>query len=266
MSRRQGMALAVTIGVVSLIAILAVATLSLASRLLQDSSLGVRDARLDGAIGFGLASATDEWRARGIGSLAIGASVRFPVAVPGVPVTTTVSVTRIGADVFWVVSEAGSGPAIRRENLVLRRRLPDPHSLLAEDSTNVESLGFLSIDSIAASADIVLAGGAVLSPPDGLVHVSGNATLLGGKGAGILLVDGVLTIAGPLEFAGIIVAGGGIVVTSSSASLTGLLRAAPYPSSASIMTVSPSETAIQDVMSQSLMPLPVAGRRWSELY
>lgn len=260
------MALAVTIGVVSLIAILAVATLSLASRLLQDSSLGVRDVRLDGAVGFGLASATDEWRARGIGRLAVGASVRFSVAVTGVPVTTTVSVTRISADVFWVVSEAGSGQAIRRENLVLRRRLPDPLSLLAEDSTNVESLGFLSIDSIAATADVVFPGGAVLPPPDGLAHISGNATLLGGKGVGMLLVDGVLTIAGPVEFAGIIVARGGIVLTSPGVTLTGLLRAAPYPSNPSVMTVSPSVTAIQDVISQSVMPLPVAGRRWSELY
>jgi hypothetical protein len=260
------MALAVTIGLVSLIAILAVATLSLASRLLQDSSLGVRDARLDGAVGFGLASAIDEWRARGIGRLAVGASVRFSVAVRGVPVTTTVSVTRVGADVFWVVSQAGSGQAVRRENLLLRRRLPDPQSLLAEDSTNVESLGFLSIDSIAATADVVLPGGAVLAPPGGLVHISGNATLLGGKSAGILIVDGVLTIAGPLEFAGIIVAGGGVVLASPSVSLTGMLRAAPYPADLSIMTVSRSEASIQDVMSQSLMPLPVAGRRWAELY
>lgn len=265
MKARSGMALALTIGVVSLIAILAVATLSLATRLVQDSSLGIQDVRLDGAAAAGLTRAIEEWRARSIGKLAVGASVAFPVLTPGVPVTTTVSVTRIGAEVFWVVSEAaGSGP-VRRESLVLRRRMPDPLSLIADDSTNVVSLGYLAIDSIVAAADIVAPGGTALTSPSGIVHVTGNATMTGGKADGILVIDGTLTIVGPLEFAGIIVAGG-ISVTSPGVSLTGLVRSAAYPVAPGLLEVIPSATAIQDVLAQSLMPTAVAGRRWSEIY
>src|SRR5689334_6527613 len=99
MKRRDGMALAVTIGVLSLIAILAIATLGLSTRLVQDSALGVRDAKLDSSVGFALGSAIEEWRPRGLGGLAIGASVSLPVSVPGIPVSTTVCVTRVGAEV-----------------------------------------------------------------------------------------------------------------------------------------------------------------------
>jgi hypothetical protein len=261
------MALAVIIGLVSLIAILAVATLSLATRLVQDSSLGIRDARLDGAAAFGLAGAIDEWRSRGIGRLAVGATVAFPVAVAGLPVSASVAVTRVGADVFWVASEAGTGGgSVRRENLVLRRRMPDAQALLAEDSTNVETLGFLPVDSIVATADVVLAANSVLSAPSGVVHVTGNATVLGGKADGILVVDGILTVAGPLQYDGIIVAAGGIQVTSTGVVLTGLVRSGAFPSGSWTSVLSPSVAVVQDVMAQSLMPSAVAGRRWSELY
>lgn len=257
------MALAMTIGTVSLIAILAVATLSLAARLVQDSSLGIRDAGLDAAAGFGLATVIDEWRPRSIGTLAVGASIAFPVVVSGVPASVTVSVTRVGADVFWVATEAaGAGGAVRRENLILRRRMPDPQALLAEDSTKVGALGFLAVDSIAATADVLLAG-AVLSAPSGLVHALGNVTIVGGKGAGILLVDGVLTIAGPLQYEGIIVATGGVSVTTVGVSITGLVRASTFQGG---VPWSRSAVTVQSVLAQSLTPLAVAGRRWAELY
>ena len=266
MKARSGMALALTIGIVSLIAILAVATLSLATRLVQDSSLGIHDVRLDGAAAAGLTRAIEEWRVRSIGKLAVGASVGFPVVTQGVPVTTTVSVTRIGPEVFWVVSEAAAGPGpIRRENLVLRRRMPDPQSLIAEDSTNVVSLGYLAVDSIVAAADVVAPGGTVLTAAGGIVHVTGSATMTGGNAGGILVVDGTLTIVGPLEFAGIIVAGG-ISVTSSGVSLRGLVRAEVYPVVPGLLEVIPSADAIQDVLAQSLIPTAVAGRRWAEIY
>src|SRR6476620_4980474 len=98
--RRSGMALAVTIGVVSLIAILAVATLSLGGRLTQSSTLGVRDARLDGAAAFGLSAAMDQWRERRTGSLAIGSTISFSADVPGIPVGVGVNVTRVGREIY----------------------------------------------------------------------------------------------------------------------------------------------------------------------
>ena len=134
---------------------------------------------------------------------------------------------------------------------------------MAEDSTKVLALGFLAVDSIAATADVVLPAGAVVSVPSGLVHGVGNVTVLGGKASGILIVDGVLTIAGPLQYEGIIVATGGISVTAAGVSITGLVRAGGFQGG---VPWSRSAGAIQDVLAQSLTPIAVAGRRWAELY
>jgi hypothetical protein len=267
-SARNGMALAVTIGVVSLIAILAVATLSLAGRVFQESTLTIRDARLDAGVTYGLAAATEEWRQRGIGKLAIGAAVSFSPSVTGIPVGVTVSVTRIAADVFWVSSEAAAeGGAVRRENLILRRRVPDAAAVIAEDSANVTSLGFLSVDSIAASADRQLSAGAILdSPTGGVTHVSGNATLTGGLGHGILIVDGRLAITGPVTFEGLVIVKGGISVTASGVMVSGLVRAAGSPPIDGSIGLSKSAAIVQDVLAQSVRPVTVRGRRWQELH
>lgn len=260
---RRGMALAVTIGVVSLIAILAVATLSLAGRLLQESTLAIRDARLDASVAYGLASASDEWRSRSIGRLAVGASVVFTPSLGGIPVALTVSVTRIGADVFWIASEAAAdGGAVRRENLIVRRRLPDAQALIADDSTNVGSLGFMSVDSIAASADTQLPAGATLDSPAGVTHVAGNAALFG-VGSGILIVDGTLAIVGPLAFQGVVIAKGGISVAAPMVSMKGLVRSPLIDGNIGSIR---DAAVVQDVMGQLVMPLPVRGRRWQELH
>ena len=154
MSRpRLGMALAVIIGVVSLISILAVATLSLSARIARGSRLASRDAQLDAAAASGLAASIYEWRPRNLARLAVGASLSFPVSLPNIPVSVTTTVTRVAADVYWVVSDVrGIGEASRRENLILRFRVPSAISLQQGEPTDVESLGFISIDSIAAIA------------------------------------------------------------------------------------------------------------------
>ena len=225
MQHRPGMALAVTLGVVSLIAILAVATLSLAGRLVQTSSLGLRDAHLDAGVQLGLAAATDQWQAQHMGRLAIGSSLSFAADPNGVPVSVNVVVTRVAREVFWVVSEAtAEGAASRRENLVLRARLPDVQSLLTDDSTNVSTLGSVLIDSLAAAATSTLPSGSVLSDLKGVVHVAGDATVAGGSGSGALIADGRLTITGPLSYEGVIVARGGITILVPGVTITGIIR------------------------------------------
>jgi hypothetical protein len=265
MSRaRPGMALAVTIGVVSLIAILAVATLSLAGRLVQTSSLGLRDARLDAAAAFGLSSVTDEWRQRQCGRLAVGATVSFDVSPGGVPVAVAVTVTRIAPELFWVVAEASDAGISRRENLVLRTRLPDPTSLL-NDSANVETLGTVEVDSVAAAADVQLASGAMEHVTNGVVHARGDLTLVGGTGTGMLIVEGRLIITGPLSYEGVIVARGGISVVVPGVTITGVIRSGGTPLVAGNMAVNLNGSVAQNVILQSLTPLPVAGRRWAEM-
>lgn len=264
MIARRGMALAATLGVLSLISILAVATLSLSGRLLQGSSLAVRDARLDGAAGFGLASVSQEWRSRRLGILAPGSSAELTVAVNWVPASVAVTVTRIGPDLFWVVSQAtGSDGSSRRENLVLRARIPDPVAVLAEDSSNVASLAFLMVDSLAATADLVLSSGTQATVPTGVVRAAGDLTLTGGSGEGILIVEGRLTVIGPLYYRGIIISRGGISVASGGVQVSGVVRSGEMVGE---IAHEPSLSAVQDVLAQSVIPVAVAGRRWAEVY
>lgn len=264
MTARLGMALAATLGVLSLISILAVATLSLSGRRLQGSSLTVRDVRLDGAAGFGLTVVGQEWRSRRLGLLAPGSSAELPATGIGVPATVVVTVTRIGADLFWVVSRAtGADGSARRENLVLRARVPDPVAVLAEDSSNVAGLAFLVIDSIAATADIVLSSGTQATVPTGVVRASGDLTLTGGSGEGILIVEGRLAITGPLYYRGIIISRGGISLATGGVVVSGLIRSVETVGG---IAFEPSVSAVQDVLAQSLTPFAVAGRRWAEIY
>ena len=265
MRLRRGMALAVTIGVVSLIAILAVATLSLAGRLMQTSTMGIRDARLDAGAAFGLAAATVQWRGRHLGRLAIGSSATFDATPPGVEIAVSVVVTRIASEVFWVTAEAAtSGGAMRRESVVLRTHIPEASTLLAEDSTNVSTLGFLSIDSLAGVADQRLAAGTILPIGDGIIHVTGDATVTGGSGRGVLIVDGRLTITGPLSYEGVIIARRGVSIVVPGVTLTGIVRAAGAPPIAGNLTRIEAGSAAQSVLLQGLTPRPVRGRRWSE--
>lgn len=264
--RRRGMALAVTIGVVSLIAVLSVATLSLAGRAIQTSTLGLRDARLDAGVELGLGTALGEWRQRNLGMLAVGASMSFPAPASGVPISVVVSVTRVASEIFWVTAVAtGEGGASRHENVILRARTPDAVSLGAEDSVNVESLGFVIIDSLAADADLQLPGGSTLSASDGVIHVAGDATLTGGAASGILIVDGHLAITGPLLYEGVIIAREGLSATVSGVTIDGIVRTGGDPPIAGNIGGNRSAMPAQAVLRQVLTPQPVSGRRWGEM-
>ena len=267
MRRRRGVILVATIAVVSLVAILAVATLSLTGRLAQTSTFSLRDARLDAAAGFGLGSAITEWRSRSLGLLARGSTVEFSVFVPGAPAAVNVAVTRFAPDLFWVVSlSSAEDGSERRENLVLRVRVPNADSLIAADSTNTAELGFLSVDSLARSADLSLPSGSSWIATDGVVHARGDLTIVGGAATGVLIVDGRLSITGPLSWSGVIFARGGIVAASAEVALTGLIRAGGDPPVAGAISIIRSATAVQVVLAKALMPAPVVGRRWAELH
>src|SRR5947199_5192168 len=129
---RCGMALVTILAVIGLIAILAVATLSVTTKLNQSSALAVRDARLDAAASYALATALIEWRRHGFSSLAAGASGQVDVSIPGSTVGASVTITRIGAELFWIVAEAVAvDDSRRRENLIVRLSVPRTDSIPA---------------------------------------------------------------------------------------------------------------------------------------
>ncbi|HET9424603.1 MAG TPA: hypothetical protein VFO55_04455 [Gemmatimonadaceae bacterium] len=261
------MALVATIAIVSLVAILGVATLSLTTRLRQGSSLSIRDARLSAGAAYGLGSVIDEWVPRSLGELTRGATTEFGLGVPGLPITLRVFVTRLDDEVFWVVSEATTNDgAVRRENLIVRLSLPHADSLLAADSADVSLLGHLVVDSLAAHADTRLPGGTAWSVADGITHAAGDLTVTGGSGRGVLIVDGRLSIVGAFRFTGVIVVRGGMETYASGTAVAGLLRAAGELRLPFSVAYERSADTAKAVMASVVRPRQVAGRRWAEMF
>jgi hypothetical protein len=261
------MALVATIAVVSLVAVLGVATLSLSSRLRQGGSLTLRSAHLDAAASFGLGAAVGEWSSRRLGALAVGATQRFTVEAPGMPIGVSVSVTRLDGEIFWTVSEAvAADGSMRRENLVLRRRMPRSDSVAMADSSDVEMLDGFQVDSLAATAPVSLPGGSVWTPTDGVVHATGDLIVHGGTATGILVVEGRLFVASPLTYSGVVVARGGIDVVGQETIITGALRVSGANPVSGFVTVGRSATAVESVLAKAFIPRPVAGRPWAEMY
>jgi hypothetical protein len=328
--KRSGMALVAVLAVMSLLAILAVATLSVTTRLDQGSALATRDARLDAAGSYALATALIEWRHSGFSSLSIGSSRQIDVPVPGSPATVAVMVTRLDSELFWIVAEAATVDAApRRQNIVVRLSVPRTDSLapllvagdvslsrlfnvardtaagctpiapdlmigpsasltsvdslppslivqrsaLAADTSFLSQVGNLSMATLAASADVMVAAGTSTQAPSGVVHAIGDLTLVGGVGQGVLIVDGQLTFAGPVAFSGLIVARGGIVATAPGVEVSGSMRTGPNGivqlgalEITHQFTFRPSVCVTQAALSSAVIPRAVSGRPWAEIY
>jgi hypothetical protein len=327
---RRGMALVAVLAVMGFLAVLAIATLSVTTRLNQGSALAARDARLDAAASYALATTLIEWRQRGLSSLGTGGWRQIDVVVPGSPVSATVTVTRLDSVLFWIVAEAVAiDDARRRENMVVRLSIPRTDSMppllaggdvslsrlftvtrdsgagcapvvpdlmlgpgaslttidglpptltiqrsaSAVDTTVLGHVGSLAMATLAASADVVLPSGTAAPVPSGVVHALGDLTLVEGAGQGVLLVDGRLTLAGPVSFAGLIVARGGIVATADGADISGAMRTGPGGGDENgklditrQFTFRPSVCATQTVLRSAVIPRPVLGRPWAEMY
>lgn len=326
---KHGMALVTTIAVVTLVALLSVTTLSLSTRVEQGSYLAVRDARLNAASGYALATVIVEWRTRSLGSLAVGGTRAFPVAgLTSPPVSVTI--TRTTPALFWVVAQAtGSDGSVRRENLILVLETPTADSIppilsggsvvlsdrfrltvdstpgcssssadlmigtdatvsssrgavpalmverspLVSDSSFMRRIGPVEVESFRSTADLTLAAGTTTNVQDGVVYATGDLTLTGGTGEGLVIVNGRLTIAGPITFTGIIVARNGIRTSASGAVVIGAIRAGPANDGESAtvdlgheIEIRRSPCALQTVLGKVVTPRPARGRRWAEMY
>jgi hypothetical protein len=328
-ARRHGIALLAVLAVVSLIAILAVATMAVTTRLTQGSVLAARDARLDAATSYGLATVILEWRQRGLSTIPAGMTRQAALAVPGNPVTLGVTITRLDAEVFWIVAEATAiDDSRRRENLLVRLSVPITDTLpaitaggdvrlsrwfavvpdsgpgclprsadirigteaslassdgalpgtrlernpAASDSSRLWRIAGVSMSTLATTADLVVAGAATMAAPTGVVWAKGDLTLTGGSGQGVLVVNGRLTFAGPVTYSGVIIVTGGFTATAAGSEIRGLLQAGPVGSGAlavdirQAFTLLPSACASRSALAMALLPRPVGGRSWAELY
>jgi hypothetical protein len=101
-----------------------------------------------------------------------------------------------------------------------------------------------------------------------LVHASSDLTIDGGRGQGILLVDGDLTIQGGFDFAGMVMVRGALHSGGSGARITGALTVGAADSSTVStlreLVVHFSRCAVYAAMLGSALPAPIAERSWFE--
>jgi hypothetical protein len=178
----------------------------------------------------------------------------------------------------------------------------------AADPATYRVLGRMDVAALAARADVSLAPGAILSPaPDiaadcrssagapaqeswgepargagareaggspgceryfPVVHATGDLGVAGGRGQGILIVQGRLRIQGPFVFAGIILASGGIDVTGQDVTVYGAVLSA---AAGGVMwrasgELGRSSCAVARASSAAARPYPVPLRGWAELF
>lgn len=127
---------------------------------------------------------------------------------------------------------------------------------------------------LAARAEVRLAPGADVAASDhALVWAQGDLTLRGGAGSGVLLVEGRLTVLGPLTFSGVIVARGGVVTAADGAAITGYVastaRSGATPAAVALlhaMELRASRCVAIHALLAAVPPVPVHGRAWAELF
>jgi len=104
-----------------------------------------------------------------------------------------------------------------------------------------------------------------------VIHITGNASLTGGSGQGILLIDGDLTEAGNFSFFGVVIVRGTIRSTGNSNAVTGVEMAAAVDLGDAVTlsgstNIQYSSCAVQQVLASSATIGVSKGRAWVNLY
>lgn len=102
-----------------------------------------------------------------------------------------------------------------------------------------------------------------------IIYAPGDVELVSGRGQGVLLVQGNLTISGPFEFYGVIVVQGTVTATNGQvygALMTASAGGVPSGSIAGTSQVKYSHCAVDRSLTGASVPVPIRERAWVQLY
>jgi Tfp pilus assembly protein PilX len=104
-----------------------------------------------------------------------------------------------------------------------------------------------------------------------IIYFGGNAKFTGGRGQGILLIDGDLSITGNFQWVGLIIALGQIKTGNGNANIDGAILAndaniGDQTSFSGTPVVSYSKCAIDYVLNSSAVARPLAMRSWAQVF
>jgi len=168
------------------------------------------------------------------------------------------------------------------------------------DSSTFTQFGAVNYAQLAATANVVLPGGTYAPAPvliggttcntadmtnwgDGnnhtapcglyfpIIHLTGNTTLSGGDGQGILLADGNLTLSGSFTFYGLVLAKGGFTtVPGGSSKIYGSVMAQSINLATTAfngdVVINYSNCALTQALQYTGVPALNRSRSWSQLF
>lgn len=100
-----------------------------------------------------------------------------------------------------------------------------------------------------------------------VIHAPGDLIIDGGRGQGLLLVDGDLTLQGSFEFFGVMLVRGALLSGPGGARVTGTVSIAAQGETESVLggiAIDFSRCAARKALLGIAVPVPVAGRSWHD--
>jgi hypothetical protein len=100
-----------------------------------------------------------------------------------------------------------------------------------------------------------------------VIHSAGDLIIHGGRGQGLLLVDGDLTIQGDFQFFGVVLVRGALRGGPGGSHITGTVSVAQRGSTASLLdgiVIEFSRCAARKALLMLALPVPIVARSWSE--
>lgn len=213
--------------------------------------------------------------------------VQLPTAVPAVSaalvsagdvslgpgahlLVSTESRCRAAGDTAAIVLAAGVALTLDSSagTAVVPTTVSDP---LAADSSTYRLFGAVTWEWLEANADRVFTpGGAVVLNGDSsrpqVLYAPGDLAILGGTGAGILLVAGHLRLGGPLRFNGLVVVRNGIETVADSVVIGGAVLSESAVALRHVIELRSSTCGLALAIATHAVPRAVPQRAWAELY
>jgi hypothetical protein len=115
----------------------------------------------------------------------------------------------------------------------------------------------------------IKANGGVCTSYYAIVHVSGDLIVDGGRGEGVLIVDGDLTLRGGFEFSGVVLVRGALHSGVGGARITGAVAlAARHQTTSSLggIAIGFSRCAARKALLALAHPIPIVERSWYEVF
>ena len=223
---RRGIVLLTALVVLGVVGTMLVAGFYAARAEQQYGQVALRADQLDAEADGALVGLLVAWDSSARFRQAVGTTDGVIIQPSNAATTADAWITRLSERSYWLsvryADRIDSALVVRGAALVEVRA---PEFVVAGDTAADPAApgGVPMHDFAVAASRTIFAGYSGPAPVGNLVFAEGSITLTGGAGSGVLVVDGSVTLAGPLSFRGVIFAAQGFKVTTDGVWVDGLM-------------------------------------------